>query len=317
MLQYVGRRLLASVPVLIGVSIIVFFLLHLVPGDIITVQVLEMGRINPAERARLEQELGLDKPVYIQFFVWAADVLRGDLGTSLWTREPVLDRILRSAVVSAELAVLGLLVGVIISIPLGVLSAVRRNSPFDYGARLFAISGLSIPDFWIATMLLLYLSLWFKYTPPLGYVSPTDDLLRNLQIMLLPALILGFRMAAVIARMARSSMLEVLRQDYVRTARAKGLGQRAVIQRHAMRNALIPVTTILGSQFAYLLGGTIILEVIFSIPGIGGLTFDSILKRDYTQVQGNVLFFAVVIVLMNILVDVSYGWLDPRIRVRR
>lgn len=316
MLQYALRRLLAGIPVLFGVSIIVFFLIHLVPGDVITVQVMEMGKISEDQRAQLEHQLGLDKPVYVQYFVWLGDIVRGDFGTSLWTREPVIERIFDAAAVSFELALLGMIVGIVISIPMGIISAVRRKSPFDYGARVFAIMGISIPDFWIATMLLLYLSIWFQYTPPLGYQSPRDSLWANLQIMLFPALILGFRMAAVISRMARSTMLEVLRQDYIRTARAKGLHSRSVIRYHALKNAMIPVATVLGSQFAYLLGGTIILEVIFAIPGIGGLTLDAILKRDYTQVQGNVMFFAVVIVLMNILVDLSYGWLDPRIRVQ-
>lgn len=316
MARYAIRRLLASIVVLFGVSLLTFLLVHIIPGDVITAQVMSMGKIDPSQRAQLAHQLGLDRPLYIQFWVWLSHAVRGDLGNSLWTEQSVLSRLLPAVEVSAELAALGIVVGVVISVPLGILSAVRRNSPFDYSARLLAILGLSLPDFWIATVVILYGAIWFHYLPPVGYSSPAADLVRNLKIMIIPALILGFRMAAVISRMARSTLLEVLRQDYIRTARSKGLSSRAVIRVHALKNAMIPVITIIGSQFAYLLGGTIVLEVIFSIPGVGGLTFDAIVKRDYTQIQGNVLFFAIVIVGMNLLVDLSYAWLDPRIRVQ-
>jgi peptide/nickel transport system permease protein len=313
--RYAIQRLLAAIPVLFGVTVIVFFLIRLVPGDVITTQFVEMGRISDADRERLEQELGLDRPLLVQFADYMGGVVRGDLGNSLWTREPVIDRILASTGVTVQLAVMGVLIGVLVAIPLGVISAIYRDSPLDYSSRLFAIAGLSMPDFWIATMLILYMSTWFSYIPPVSYVGFFDDPWRNFQIMILPALVLGVRMAAVIARMARSTMLEVLGEDYIRTARAKGAREQAVVVRHAMRNAMIPVVTIIGSQFAYLLGGTIVLELVFSIPGLGSLTLDAVRNRDYTQVQGNVLFFALAIVLMNLIVDLSYGWLDPRIRM--
>jgi peptide/nickel transport system permease protein len=317
LLQYITRRLLASLLVILGVSVISFMLLHLVPGDVITLQVMRMGAISEDERATLEHEMGLDQPLPVQYAKWLGNAVRGDLGDSIWTRQPVTERIRSAAFASLELAFFGLLWGIAISMPLSIISAVKRNSPFDYVSRLISIAGISIPEFWIATMVVLYLSLWFHYSPPLGYVSLLDDPIRNLNIMLIPSLILGFSISALISRMARSSMLEVLQQDYIRTARAKGLSERNVVWRHAVRNATIPVVTIIGSQFAYLMGGVLVLEIIFSVPGIGGLTYDAVVRRDYPQVQANVLFFAVIIVLMNLLVDVSYGWLDPRIRASR
>jgi len=213
-----------------------------------------------------------------------------------------------------ELALGGLMLAVLIAVPLGVLSAIRQDTWMDYLARLFVIFGISLPDFWVGTLLILYLSLWFGFLPPLGYTSLFDDPIRNLQQFLLPVLVLGLRLSATTARMVRATMLEALRQDYIRTARAKGLRETFVVYQHALKNAVIPVVTILGTQLSTLLGGTVILETLFSLPGVGFLMFSSIGFRDYPQIQANVLFLSAVLVVVNLLVDISYAWLDPRIR---
>jgi len=216
--------------------------------------------------------------------------------------------------VSAELAALAIVLALVIAIPVGVISAIRQDTFLDYIGRLVAISGLSLPDFWLGTVMLMMLSLWFRWLPPIGYVPFFTNPLANLQQFVFPALILGFRLSATSMRMTRSTMLEVLRQDYIRTAWSKGLRERVVIYRHALKNAMIPVITIIGTQFSVLLGGTVIMETIFVLPGVGRLTLDSIFNRDYTQLQGNVLFLAMVMVTANLVVDLSYAWFDPRIR---
>jgi peptide/nickel transport system permease protein len=314
MRAYLARRALLAAPTLILVSVLVFSLMHLIPGDAVIARLQEIGVVTNETLNAMRRELGLDKPFYQQLGEWLWGLARGDLGQSLWTREPAVDRLLAALPVSAELALGGLALAVLIAVPLGVLSAIRQDTWTDYIARLFAIFGISLPDFWVGTLLILYLSLWFGFLPPLGYVSPFDDPLRNLEQFFLPVVVLGFRLSATTARMMRASMLDVLRQDYVRTARAKGLREGAVIYRHALKNAVIPVVTILGTQLSAVLGGTVILETLFSLPGVGFLTFSSIGFRDYTQIQANVLFLAAVLVFLNLLVDISYSWLDPRIR---
>jgi peptide/nickel transport system permease protein len=243
-----------------------------------------------------------------------AGVLRGDLGYSLTSRRPVSQELLKRVSLTSHLAVLSLLIALLIALPIGVLSAVRQDTVADYCGRLFAILGLSLPDFWLATVVITFLAIWFRWIPPIGFAPIWVDPARNLSQLLIPAVIIGARLAAVSMRMTRSSLLEVLRQDYIRTARAKGLRERAVIVGHAFKNAFIPVITIIGQQFSVLLGGTVIVEFIFLQPGVGSLMLDAVQLRDYTLIQGAVLFFATVIVVMNLLVDLSYAWLDPRIR---
>lgn len=311
---YLAKRAVLAAPTLILVSVLVFSLMHIIPGDAVIARLQEIGVVTDETMNAIRHELGLDKPFYRQLGDWFWGLVRGDLGQSLWTREPAADRLAEAIPVSAELALGGLALAVLIAVPLGVLSAVRQDTWTDYIARLFAILGISLPDFWIGTLLILYLSLWFGFLPPLGYVSPFEDPLRNLEQFFLPVLVLGFRLSASTARMMRANMLDVLRQDYVRTARAKGLREAAVVYRHALKNAVIPVVTILGTQLSALLGGTVILEILFSLPGVGFLTFSSIGFRDYPQIQANVLFLAAVLVFLNLLVDISYSWLDPRIR---
>jgi len=276
----------------------------------------ESGLARDRDIALIKQQLGLDRPFHEQYVTWMSGMLRGDMGLSLWTGKPARDELFRRIPVSAELGALALLIALVIAIPIGIVSATRQDTASDYVGRLIAISGLSMPDFWIATLAITFLAIWFQWIPRIGFVGLFDDPLLNLQQLIIPASIMGFRLSAVTMRMVRSTMLEVLRQDYIRTAWSKGLRERAVIYRHALKNALIPVITIVGTQVERLLAGAIIIETIFVLPGVGRLTLESIQQRDYTQLQGNVMFIAVVMVSVNLIVDISYAWFDPRIRYR-
>jgi peptide/nickel transport system permease protein len=312
MTAYTIRRLLLALPTLIIVSVFIFGMMRLIPGDPATLQV---GDDASQERiAALREQLGLGKPVYTQYFSWLADVMRLDLGTSLRTGQPVSESIVRAVPVSAQLAVMAVLLSVSIGIPLGIVSAITRGSSVDYGARLIAILGLSIPSFVLGTLLLYLPSIWFGWLPPIGYVPIHEDPSRNLLQFMLPAATIGYRSSGITARMTRSSLLEVLGQDYIRTATAKGLLARVVIVRHALKNALIPVTTIVGDQLGSLLAGAVISETIFSLPGVGRLFLDAAAERDYTMIQGVVLFIAAVVVFTNLAVDLLYAALDPRIK---
>lgn len=312
---YAVKRLALAAPVLLLVTIGAFLLVRMVPGDVLIARIGESGSVTPAQLEALRTQLGLNDPLPIQFIDWFSGVLRGDLGESLWTRQPVWDQIARSLEPTILLGVLATLVGVLIAIPMGVISAVTRNSPIDYAARFVAIGGISLPDFWVGLMVIIALSRWFGYYTGGRYVSFFDDPLANLELLYLPALILGFRLSAATARITRSAMLEVLNADYVRTARSKGLQERTVVVRHALRNALIPIITVLGAQLGIVIGGTVIMESLFAIPGMGTLTLRAITTRDYPQLQANVLILAMFIVFVNIVVDLCYGYLDPRIRV--
>jgi peptide/nickel transport system permease protein len=312
--NYIARRILQGLLVLVLVSFLVFALVRILPGDAILMQLDQAAAPTPENLEKARQELGLDRPFLEQYHTWMAGVLRGDLGYSLTSRRPVSQELLKRVSLTSHLAVLSLLIALLIALPIGVLSAVRQDTVADYCARLFAILGLSLPDFWLATVVITFLAIWFRWIPPIGFAPIWVDPARNLSQLLIPAVIIGARLAAVSMRMTRSSLLEVLRQDYIRTARAKGLRERAVIVGHAFKNAFIPVVTIIGQQFSVLLGGTVIVEFIFLQPGVGSLMLDAVQLRDYTLIQGAVLFFATVIVVMNLLVDLSYAWLDPRIR---
>jgi peptide/nickel transport system permease protein len=271
---------------------------------------------SPEALARARQELGLERPFLAQYRTWITGALHGDLGRSLITRRAVTSELGKRISLTSHLAVMSIIVAMLIALPVGVLSAVKQDTASDYLARFFAILGLSLPDFWLATVAITFLAIWVQWIPPVGFAPLWEDPARCLAQLTIPALIIGARLAAVSMRMTRSSLLEVLRQDYIRTARAKGARERAVIVRHALKNAFIPVVTVIGQQFSVLLGGTVIVEFIFLQPGVGSLMLDAVLLRDYTLIQGAVLFFAAVIVAMNLLVDLSYAWLDPRIRYR-
>lgn len=314
MATYVIRRLLASIPSLFVVSIVIFGILRLIPGDVVMARLSENGHATEEDLARMRAELGLDENFFTQYFEWSTSLLRGDFGQSLWTSQDVFPTIVDHMWVSIEIALLSMGIAATLAISLGVLSAVKRDTWVDYSARLFSILGLSLPDFWLGTMLLLFLSLYVGWLPEFGWYPPWEDPWKNFQALIFPALIVGYRFSAVGARMTRSTMLEVLNEDYVRTARAKGLRDRTVVAKHVMRNAIIPVITIMGTQLSFMLGGLVIVEQIFSLPGMGRLVFDAITVRDYPIVQGTVMVMAVIFMSVNLLVDLSYVVIDPRIR---
>jgi peptide/nickel transport system permease protein len=316
MRTYIARRIGQGLLVLWLVSLLIFSLVRILPGDAVIMQLDQAAAPTPDVLKRARQELGLDRPFLAQYRTWMASAVQGDLGRSLLSRRPVTQELLKRINLTTHLAVLSVLIALLIALPIGILAAVRQDTASDYFGRLFAILGLSLPDFWLATVVITFLAIWFQWIPPIGFAPLWQDPVRCLSQLLIPALIIGARLAAVSMRMTRSSLLEVLRQDYVRTARAKGARERAVIVRHALKNAFIPVVTVIGQQFSVLLGGTVIVEVIFLQPGVGSLMLDAVLLRDYTLIQGAVLFFAAVIVVTNLLVDLSYAWLDPRIRYR-
>ncbi|MBI2886569.1 MAG: ABC transporter permease [Chloroflexi bacterium] len=316
MQQYILRRVLMLFPVLLGVSFTVFVLLRLLPGDVVTIMRGETGNLTDEQAEALRTELGLNKPFILQYGEWVWGILRGDWGVSVWSRRPVLDEMLRRLPVSAELALLALIISLSLAIPIGVIAAVRQDTPLDYLVRVVSVFGLSVPGFWLATMAILFTAIQFQWVPPLKYTAFVDNPWLNLQSFLLPAFAIGIQSSASVMRMTRTTLLEVLRQDYVRTAWAKGLTERAVIVRHGLKNAMIPVVTIVGNQVGFLLGGSVIMEQIFTLPGLGRLTLESIYQRDYPQLQGNILFIATVFVTVNLIVDISYAWLDPRIRFR-
>ncbi|MCC6174939.1 MAG: ABC transporter permease [Chloroflexi bacterium] len=316
MIRYVVRRLLLTLPVLWGVSLIVFIAIRMVPGDVILAKMQGEFSARPEQIAQMRAELGLDLPGYVQYARWIVGVLHGDFGTSMNTFRPVLAEIASRIPITAELAILSLLFGTLIAVPIGVASAVYQDTWIDYLGRVLAMLALSVPSFVIATSLILFPSLWWGYFPPLGLASLFQDPLTNLQQVIPATIALGAILAGQIMRLTRSSVLEVLRSDFVRTARAKGLSGMAIVSRHVLKASLIPVVTLIGSDFGRLLGGTVIIEAIFAFPGMGLLTLTSIQLRDYTQLQGNVLFIATVFVLFNLAIDLFYGVLDPRVRYR-
>jgi peptide/nickel transport system permease protein len=314
MQKYIMRRLLLTVPILALVAVITFTLLRLVPGDVLMAQIGEGGNYSPERLAAMRKSMGLDDPLIVQLGRWGADLARGDFGQSLLTSTPTLNAFTRASRVTLELGILSIIIGLVIAIPLGVASAAKQDTPIDWLARVVATVGVSAPDFWVGTAFIVFAGLWWHYSAPFGFISPFDDPVGNLQQMAAPALILGFRQSAVTMRLVRATMLEVLRQDYVRTAHAKGLDGYRVMVSHALRNALIPVVTVVGSQIGFLLGGTVIVESLFNLPGVGQLTFNAIQQRDYAQVQTNMLLLGTTVVLANLITDLSYGVLDPRIR---
>jgi peptide/nickel transport system permease protein len=313
MYKYIIRRLLLAIPVLVLSSLVVFGLMRVMPGDALTALMAESGNVSARELQKLRKELGLDRPYYEQYLIWAWQMISLDPGYSIFTSEPIPVALKKSIPVTVELALLAMVLGLVVAIPIGVLSATRQDRLSDYVGRLVAISGLSLPDFWLGTLVITFAAIWFAWIPPLGYTSIWESPWKNLQQFLLPAAVLGFRLSAATMRMTRSTLLEVLREDYVRTAWAKGLGERIIIYKHALKNALIPVVTIVGGQLGTLLAGTVIVETIFALPGMGRLTVEAILFRDYPVVQTNVMLVAGTLVTLNLAVDLTYAWLDPRI----
>jgi peptide/nickel transport system permease protein len=317
MRAYIIKRLLLLIPTLLGVSIIVFLLMRAIPGDAALIQVAAgasgEGSSNFAALQELRHQFGLDKPLPVQYADWLGQVVRGDLGQSFVSKRPVLEQFGNRLPVTLELTVLALLISTVVGLSTGVIAAVKQDAPLDYVARLVGVLGYSMPNFWVGTMLILLPAIWWRYPYPLGFVPLAQNPARNLEQFIFPAVALGFALSASVMRFTRAQMLEVLRQDYVRTAHAKGLQPRLVVLRHALKNALIPVVTVLGQEFAFLLGGTVVIEAVFGMPGVGSLTLQSISQRDYPQVQGNILLLAGIFVLVNLLVDLVYAKLDPRI----
>ncbi len=309
---YILRRLLTMIPVLLLVSVLVFSLIHLIPGDP-AVSILG-EEATPQAVAALRAKLGLDQPIPVQYAKWLGSVLRGDLGRSIRSNQPVSEAIAERLPVTVELAILSIAISLSIAIPAGIVAAMRRNSVLDAGSTFLALLGVSLPNFFLAILLILVFGVQLQVLPPFGYQPITQGLGGNLQRMILPAITLGTALAAIVTRMMRSSLLEVLDQDYIRTARAKGLREGRMIQAHALKNALMPVVTIVGLQIGGLLGGAIITESIFVLPGIGRLLVDAIFQRDFPLVQGVVLFVSLAFLFSNFAVDIVYAYLDPRIR---
>lgn len=310
---YILKRVLFMIPTLLGISIVIFLMVRLLPGDII--DVLTGGDTTATEEMKQQarEQLGLNGSYLEQYWRWISGIAQGDFGFSLRNTEPVSTVLLNALPITFELVFLGLLIAVVIGLPLGVLSAVKRDSKHDYAARVGGLIGVSIPNFWLATLLLLFTSRVFGWVPPLTYVPVYEDPIKNLSQFILPAIAISVFTLAIVMRMVRAMMLEVLGQDYVRTARAKGVKQKVVISRHALRNALIPVVTVVGFEIGILMGGSAIVEIIFGLPGIGNTLINAIFNRDYPVVQGATMLLAFIFIFANLLVDLLYGVLDPRI----
>jgi peptide/nickel transport system permease protein len=313
-LAYTVRRLLALVPTLFFASVIVFVSVRLIPGSVIDLMLATNPLAAEKDRAAIEAALGLDKPMYTQYLAWAGNALRGDLGRSLWQDTPVVHDILARLPVTLELTIYGMAISILIALPVGVYSAIRQDTAGDYVTRSFSILLLAIPGFWLATLVMVFPSIWWGWSPQLTYVPFFKDPVANLRIMLLPAAILGAGLSALTMRLIRTTMLEVMRQDYIRTAWAKGLTETLVVVRHALRNALIPVVTLLGIEVAAVISGAVILEQIFVLPGMGLLLIEAVSSRDYPLITGVFLVVGICVMLINLVVDLSYGLLDPKVK---
>ncbi len=313
MSRYLVRRLLLLVPTLLGVSVVVFVLVRLLPGDAVNLQ-LQDAKATAADEAALRTQLGLDRPLVVQYFDWLGNLLHGDLGHSFRSHQPITAELSNRIPITFELGLLALVIGAVIATIVGIISAVRQDTWVDYIGRSTAIGLIAVPGFWLGTLVVTLPSVWWHWTPPLQYTHFTVDPIKNLTIMVVPAVILGLGISGGLMRLIRTQMLEVLRQDFIRTATAKGLTENAMIMRHALKNAFIPALTVLGLQVALLVSGTVVLESIFVLPGMGRYLLEAVQSRDYPAVQGLNLLFATVIIVTNLVVDLMYGWLDPRVR---
>lgn len=322
MSTYIIRRLMLYVPTLIGISLAIFLLLRALPGDIAEIMVIGTNESDAANLAANQEAIaqirhayGLDQPLPVQYVGWVANLAHGDFGVSFWTKKPVGNEIQNRLPLTTELCLIAIVIAILLAIPMGVISSVRSNSAIDYVIRMLSLGGLSIPSVYASIMLILFLVVMFKWLPPLGVKTLLENPGQNLQQLMLPSLLLAYELAAVTTRMTRSAMLEVVGEDYVRTARAKGLARTVITLRHQLPNALVPVITLLGLQVAALLGGSVIIETVFGLPGMGTLLVGSIQHRDYPTVQAIVLLYAVLVMTVNLMVDIAYARLDPRIRL--
>ncbi len=315
MTTYIIRRALLLIPMLFGVSVIIFSVLRIVNSDVLVARLGESTNVTDKEIAEVKRDLGLDGPLPVQYAHWLAGMVRGDFGYSYYSRAPALGELQKRIPVTIEFALLSIIVGIAIGVPGGILGALYQDGPLDYGSRSFSLAFLSMPSFWVGLIFIYVTSTWVQaLSPPATFAKLTENPSLNLRVMWAPALILGVQLSAITMRMTRSQLLEVLRQDYIRTAWAKGLRGRSVVVRHALKNAMIPVITVIGNQMGFLLGGAVVLETVFALPGVGRLTVSSVLTNDYPQVQLNILFLALVAMVVNFVVDITYGWFDPRIR---
>jgi peptide/nickel transport system permease protein len=317
MLRYIVKRVLLMIPTLLGVAVLIFFLMRVVPGDIVELRFA--GESSFAQKENLDKErvrLGLDKPLWRQFVTWITGIVRLDFGTSMWTGAPIFEEIRIRFGLSLQLAIMATIIAVVLAIPLGVLAALKQDTWVDYAVRVFSIAGLSMPGFWLGIVFILFLLIVFRWLPPMVYTPIWVNPWQNLLQLIWPALTVGYRYSAVATRMTRSAMLEVLREDYIRTARAKGLWQKLILSRHALKNAMLPVLTVIALEFAFLMGGLVVTEQVFNLNGLGLLFVESVAHRDYTLTQALVLLVAFVFIFVNFMVDLMYAWIDPRIRFR-
>jgi len=318
MARYILKRLLAMIPTLFGVAVLIFVLLRIVPGDVVEARYLgQGGQFQSQDLMNIERKkLGLDQPMWKQFATWMGGLVRLDFGTSMWTGAPIIEEIKLRFALSLQLAIMASTTAVLLAIPLGILAAVKQDTWVDYGVRVFAISGLAMPSFWLGILMILVMLIVFKWLPPMVFTPLWVNPWENLAQLIWPALAVGYRYCAVGTRMMRSAMLEVLREDYIRTARAKGLWLKLILSRHALKNAILPVLTIMSLEFAFLLGGLVVTEQVFNLNGLGMLFVEGISRRDYTLIQAMVMLVATVFLSINLLVDVAYAYIDPRIRYR-
>ena len=315
MLLYIAKRLLLVLPTLFGTALLIFFMLRVVPGDVVEVKLRGDGAIVSQEVIDAERErLGLNKPIIVQFGDWLAGLATLDLGNSMWTGEPVTKEIGVRLPVSIQAAIMATIIAVILAVPMGTLSALYRDTSLDYMLRIFSMAGLAIPAFWLGMLVILALLWFFNWVPPVTFTPFWVDPVANLSQMIWPALVVGTRYSAMVARMVRSSVIEVMREDYIRTARAKGVSERVIVTRHAMRNAMLPAITVIGLEFAFLMGGLIVTEQVFNLNGIGQLFVQAVVHRDFILVQNLVMFVAVVFIVTNLIIDILYAVFDPRIR---
>jgi peptide/nickel transport system permease protein len=315
--KYIVKRLLLMIPTLLGVAVLIFFLMRVVPGDIVELRF--MGDSAFASKDNLDKErarLGLDRPLWQQFLTWMTGIIRLDFGTSMWTGAPIIEEIKLRAALSFQLAVMATAIAVVLAIPLGVVAALKQDTWVDYAVRIFSIAGLATPSFWLGIVFILLLLIVFRWLPPMVYTPFWVNPWQNMLQLIWPALAVGYRYSAVATRMTRSAMLEVLREDYIRTARAKGLWQKLILSRHALKNAMLPVLTVVALEFAFLMGGLVVTEQVFNLNGLGMLFVESVARRDYTLTQALVMLVAFVFIFVNFAVDLMYAWLDPRIRFR-
>ncbi|MEX0638344.1 MAG: ABC transporter permease [Burkholderiales bacterium] len=318
MTVYIIKRMLLMIPTLLGVAVLIFLLLRVVPGDVVEARYLGQGsQFTSQDLMNIERKkLGLDQPLWKQFTTWMWGIMRLDFGLSMWTGSPITEEIKLRFALSLQLAIMATVVATLLAIPLGILAAIKQDTWIDYAVRVFSIAGLAMPSFWLGILMILVMLIVFKWLPPMVFTPFWVNPWENLAQLIWPALAVGYRYSAVATRMMRSAMLEVLREDYIRTARAKGLGLKLILSRHAMKNAMLPVITVVGLEFAFLLGGLVVTEQVFNLNGLGLLFVEAISHRDYTLTQALVLIVAAVFIFVNFATDIAYAWLDPRIRYR-